>query len=60
MPPDTFQTQYQETCKKIFQEIEDKKNQVIRLQQSNYTRKMDELETKRMVEQYRILTEDEW
>jgi DnaJ family protein C protein 8 len=60
LPPDTFQTQYQETCKKIFQEIEDKKNQVIRLQQSNYTRKMDELETKRMVEQYRILTEDEW
>lgn len=33
---------------------------MIKLQQSNYSRKMDELETRRMVEQYRILTEDEW
>lgn len=30
------------------------------MQQSKYQRNMEELETKRMVEQYRILTEDEW
>ena len=30
------------------------------MQQSNHRRRMDEIETKKVIEQFRILTEEEW
>lgn len=33
---------------------------MIKLQQSKYERNIEELETKKMVEQFKILTEEEW
>jgi hypothetical protein len=45
-------------CHKIFQDIEDRKNHLVNLKQSTLNRKMQLLETKKMVEQYKVLTED--
>jgi len=42
----------------IFRDLEKKKDHIIKLQQSTYNRKQEELETKKMVEQFRILTEE--
>lgn len=44
----------------IFKDLEKKKDHIIKLQQSTYNRKQEELETKKMVEQFKILTEEEW
>lgn len=60
MPDSTFQEQYQETCLKIFKDLEDKKEHIVKLQQSTYNRKMEEMETKKIIEQFRVLTEEEW
>ena len=60
MPESTFQEQYQETCQKIFKDLEDKKDHIVKLQQSTYSRKMEEMETKKIIEQFRVLTEEEW
>lgn len=49
-----------ETCQKIFQDLDSKKEHLIKLQQSKYERNIEELETKKMVEQFKILTEEEW
>lgn len=60
MPDSTFQDQYQETCLNIFKDLEDKKEHIVKLQQSTYNRKMEEMETKKIIEQFRVLTEEEW
>ena len=60
LPESTFQEQYHETCQKIFKELEDKKDHITKLQQSTYSRRMEEMETKKVIEQFRILTEEEW
>ena len=56
----TFQEQYQENCLKIFRELEGKTEHMRRKQQSEHNRKVDEMEAKKLVEQFRILTEEEW
>lgn len=43
LPESTFQEQYQETCQKIFMDIEEKKDHITKLQQSTINRKMEEL-----------------
>lgn len=60
LPDSTFQEQYHETCQKIFQDIEQKKQHITKLQQSTINRKMEEMETKKIIEQFRVLTEEEW
>jgi DnaJ homolog subfamily C member 8 len=60
LPESTFQEQYQETCLNIFKDLEGKKDHIVKLQQSTYNRKMEELETKKIIEQFRVLTEEEW
>ncbi len=60
LPDSTFQEQYQETCLNIFKDLEGKKDHIVKLQQSTYNRKMEELETKKIIEQFRVLTEEEW
>lgn len=40
LPESTFQEQFQETCLKIFKDLEDKKEHIVKLQQSTYNRKM--------------------
>ena len=49
LPESTFQEQYQETCLKIFQDLEEKKDHIVKLQQSSYNRKMEEMETKKII-----------
>jgi DnaJ family protein C protein 8 len=41
LPDSTFQEQYQETCLNIFKDLENKKDHIIKLQQSTYNRKME-------------------
>ena len=47
-------------CKKIFDEIEEKKNHYIRLEQGAQRRRAEEVELLTLKEQYRILTQEEW
>lgn len=60
MPLDdsTFPEFFQEMCTKIFKDLDDKKNHLIKMQQSKHQKNIEELETKRMVEQFKILTEE--
>ena len=60
MPEETFEEQYQELCRKLFEEIEEKKNHYKRLEEASKNRYRDELESRRMKDQYRIVTEEEW
>jgi DnaJ homolog subfamily C member 8 len=41
-------------------DIEEKKDHITKLQQSTINRRMEELETKKIIEQFRVLTEEEW
>lgn len=58
LPDSTFQQQYQETCLNIFKDLEDKKDHIVKLQQSTYNKKMEDMETKKIIEQFRVLTEE--
>ena len=60
LPEDTYATDYHQMCQKIFQDIEERKNHLVNLQQSTHSKKLQLIETKKMVEVYKILTEDEW
>jgi len=44
----------------IFKDLEEKKEHIVKLQQSTYNRKMEEMETKKIIEQFKVLTEEEW
>ncbi|CAD8138869.1 unnamed protein product [Paramecium octaurelia] len=60
LPPDTFESDFQKQCKNLFSEIEDRKQHLTRLEQSQKRYKLDEYERRKMLEQYKILTEEEW
>ena len=58
LPESTFQEQYQETCLKIFQDLEEKKDHIVKLQQSSYNRKMEEMETKKIIKELKLLAKN--
>jgi len=60
LPDDTFDDQYKELCRKLFDEIEEKKTHYKRLEEASKKRWKDEMEAKRIKDHYRLLTEDEW
>lgn len=60
LPDETFEDQYRDLCKKLFEEIEEKKSHYKRLEEASKKRWKDELEAKRLKDHYRMLTEDEW
>ena len=54
LPDSTFHEQYQETCLNIFKDLEEKKEHLVKLQQSTYNRRMEDLEAKKVLEQFRV------
>ena len=60
LPSDTFEDQYKELCKKLFGEIEEKKEHYKRLEDATKKRYRDDLEERVLKEQFRVLTEEEW
>lgn len=44
----------------MFDEIEDKKNHMIRMEENSKKRRLETLELLSLKQQYKILTEDEW
>ncbi|KAL4491774.1 hypothetical protein ABPG72_006029 [Tetrahymena utriculariae] len=60
LPEDTFEGMYRENLKKIFDEIEERKIHHAKLQASQIIAKQEEIEAKKMMEQYRVLNEEEW
>ncbi len=60
LPEDTFEGHYRDNLKKIFDEIEERKIHHAKLQASQQIAKNEEIEKKKMIEQYRIYTEEEW
>ena len=60
LPEDSYDNQYQANCRLIFDEIEEKKNHYVKLEQGAQRRRQDEIELLTLKEQYKILTQDEW
>ena len=60
LPEDTFKIQYKANCDLLFDEIEEKRNHYIRLEQGARRRRQEEIELLTLKQQYKILTEEEW
>jgi DnaJ family protein C protein 8 len=60
LPEDTFEMQYREMCQKLFDEIEERKNHYQRTEESQRKRQHEEQEEKKIKEQIRQMTEEEW
>lgn len=60
LPEDSFEGMYRENLKKIFDEIDERKVHAAKLQASTVVAKQEEIETKELMEQYKVLTEEEW
>jgi DnaJ homolog subfamily C member 8 len=60
LPPDTFEDDYIVNVKEMFKIIEEKKIYMAKLEASKKVAKLEDLENKRMLDQYRIYTEEEW
>ena len=60
LPDDTFDADYQSNCRRLFDEIDEKKNQLIRMEEMTRLQRNEKLEMMAMKEQYRRMTEEEW
>ena len=60
LPQDTFMQEYKANCRRIFDEIEDKKSHYLRLEEGAKRRRQEETQLLILKEQFRILTEEEW
>eukprot|EP01016_Furgasonia_blochmanni_P047808 TRINITY_DN705_c0_g2_i1.p1 TRINITY_DN705_c0_g2~~TRINITY_DN705_c0_g2_i1.p1 ORF type:complete len:220 (-),score=59.30 TRINITY_DN705_c0_g2_i1:755-1414(-) len=60
LPEETFELQYREMCKKLFDEIEERKQHYMRTEESQRQRQREEQEIKVMKEKIRQMTEEEW
>ena len=60
LPGDTFMQEYKANCRRIFDEIEDKKSHYLRLEEGAKRRRQEETQLLILKEQFRILTEEEW
>lgn len=60
LPDDTFQSEYSTNCRRLFDEIEDKKAHYIRLEEGAKRRRLEETQLQILKEQFRVLTEEEW
>lgn len=52
--------QYKTNCKKIFDEIEDKRNHLVRMEENSKKRRLHTLELLSLKQQHKVLTEEEW
>ena len=60
LPDDTYENQYQSILHELFETIEQKKVYIAKLDASKKIVKLEDLENKRMLDQYKIYTEEEW
>jgi DnaJ family protein C protein 8 len=60
LPPETFENEYKDMCERLFIEIEERKEHYTKLEESQKQRMRDELEEKKMKEQIRHMTDEEW
>jgi DnaJ family protein C protein 8 len=60
LPEDTFETDFNLNCRRVFDEIEDKKNHLLKMDQNTVKRRNQELELLSLKEHYKVLTEEEW
>jgi len=60
LPEDTYNTQYNANCRRIFEEIEEKKRHLERLELGAQRRRQEEIEKITIKEQYRLKTQEEW
>ena len=47
-------------CKKIFDDIEDKRNHLVRMEENSKKRRLQTLELLSLKQQFKVLTEEEW
>ena len=60
LPADTFEVDFRLNCRRLFDEIEDKKNQLLKMDQNLVKRRNQDLELMSLKEHYKVLTEEEW
>ena len=60
LPEETFQTDFQLNSRRVFEEIEDKKNQLKKMDHHTTSKRIQDLELMGLKEQYRVLTDEEW
>jgi len=60
LPEDTFESDFKLNCRRVFDEIEDKKNHLLKMDQNSVKRRNQELELLSLKEHYKVLTEEEW
>ena len=60
LPEDTFYHDYKINCRRLFQEIDDKKAHLFKMDEMSRLKKNQELEIMALKEHYKILTEEEW
>ena len=60
LPEDTFEVDFRLNCRRLFDEIEDKKNQLLKMDENAVKRRNQDLELLGLKEHYKVLTEEEW
>jgi len=60
LPDDTFDTDFKINSRRVFDEIEDKKNQLLKMDHNSVKRRNQQLELLSLKEHYKVLTEEEW
>jgi DnaJ family protein C protein 8 len=60
LPEDSFDAEYRSTYRQIFEEIDERKRHMEKAKENSFKARAEEEERLRTMEQYRILTEEEW
>ena len=60
LPIDDIDSEFQVNCKRIFYEIEEKKQQLEKMEVINSKKRVEDLKVLGLREQYKVLTDEEW
>ena len=60
LPEGTFMSDFAVNSKRIFEDIEDKKNHLLKMEKNVNERRNHEIELYGLKEQYKLVTEEEW
>lgn len=60
LPEETFMTDFAINSRRVFEDIEDKRNHLLKMDLNLIEKRNEEIQTYGLKEQYRLLTEEEW
>lgn len=60
LPEETFMNDFAINSRRVFDDIEDKKNHLLKMDQNMVDKRNEEIQAYGLKEQYKLLTEEEW